>query len=199
MVPLGEYNFDLDRLDPRVAMDLGDQGYAVVRGEDWANLEVALQLAARGASVEAQPGGPQPCCVDQNAVGMALQQGSTLTAQVYEGRDGVLRLVGSNMRRPWVGAGDAPHYEVGEACLDLSALSGDLLDAIARQGHGAAHGRDRDAVLRSVTRWAEPRTPLVGRLLGSDDRGLKSTAKGPDDRSPPAATTGVPKPPEHAA
>lgn len=157
LVPLGEYDLDLDALDPGVALDLGMQGYAVVRGEDWANLEVALQLTARSGSAEARPEAPEPDLRDPDVARMAIQQAaSTLMTRVYERRDGSLEIVVDSLRGRWQASQQVVHYEVGEARLDLAALSGGLLYAIARQGHASVHGRDRDVVLRSITRWAEP-------------------------------------------
>ncbi len=44
MTAIGACRLDLDRLHPRVAVDLGTYGYAVVTGDDAEKLEVVMRL-----------------------------------------------------------------------------------------------------------------------------------------------------------
>jgi hypothetical protein len=63
LVALGVCELDVDRLDPAITAELGRHGYAVVYGDDWAALQVTLQLATHRtaadtdatAAEEAQP------------------------------------------------------------------------------------------------------------------------------------------------
>lgn len=54
--PVGECDLDLDALNPRIAFELGQHGFALLQGEEWAALEVAMQLSDASAAARLSPG-----------------------------------------------------------------------------------------------------------------------------------------------
>lgn len=46
LAPLGTCDLELEQLNPSVADSLARHGYAVVEGQEWSSLQVAIQLAS---------------------------------------------------------------------------------------------------------------------------------------------------------